>query len=417
MSNYIKKSLEYKGIFINPRNQGGSLFAPKVCIISPGMLEVPTNRGGGREEQHFRVGLELSKYFHVIMISPFYRHFKKSILINDCFRICEVYSPALRDYPPVSTSQRHINILLIPLYSFIASIKVINLAKNGLRVVVVTDILTGFLPAILAKMVGIKVLFSEGNLTPWINPYLYPKKLSFSEKMMHSINLSVGVLLGKWSDSIRVQSSLIKKGMVKIGIPQDKIEVIEAGIDVDVFEPNDKNFLFNKPLKIGFIGRLTDEKGTPLLLEVCKKAEKMIPEVHFIIMGGGLYEKEFKLLKNVEHVGWIPRNEIQRLLSQIRILLFFQKDLGVAELEAMASGKAIVACNIGAIPSVIKHLENGLLCKPEADNYINAIRTLIENNSLLNKLSKNARKIVIHRFDWKIINIRWLSLLYRLMIS
>lgn len=70
-----------------------------VCIVSPGLLEVPTIRGGGIEENDYRISLQLSKDKMIVLISPFFGRFVGRISINKRFVIEQLYFPATRSYP------------------------------------------------------------------------------------------------------------------------------------------------------------------------------------------------------------------------------------------------------------------------------------------------------------------------------
>lgn len=383
-----------------------------ICIILPGLLEAGAQRGGGREEQHYRIGIELSRLYKVIIISPFYRKFRKSRYINDNLIIEEVYFPACKEYPSVSTIGSYLIPFSIIFYSFLSSIKLLTLVKKRkIKILIITDILTGFLPLVLAKLLKITVIFSEGNLWPWVNPYIFHVNLSLSQKIMYAIKVLFGVLLCHFSDFIRVQSLLIKKGMMKHKVDSSKMIRIEGGIDTDKFRP--VKIRFARDLRIAFIGRLTNEKGATLLLEICKRAEKEIPEAKFVIFGDGLYRENFKQLKNIEHIGWINRDVLPKLLSNINIVLFFQKDFGIAEIEALASGKVIIAPNIGEIPKIIQQNINGIICPPNVDAYVKSIRFIGSDIKLLQKISENTRKTAIKHFSWDVVGDKWRKFIAR----
>jgi glycosyltransferase involved in cell wall biosynthesis len=293
-------------------------------------------------------------------------------------------------------------------YSFLASLNIIGLRKKGLKIVVTTDILTGVFPMLLSKLLRIKVIFSEGNLWPWVDTYTDPKELSENQKLMYSITIIASKFLRRLATRIRVQSNSIKEGMVRNGVPRERIDVVEGGVCVNEFIPASR--IRPRDLNVGFIGRLTDEKGGSLLFKVCATAEKEIPDVNFLIYGDGSYRSSFELLRNVKHVGWVPRNRLAQLLSEIDVVMFFQRDLGIAVLEAMASGKAIVACDIGEISKVVQHLENGILCSANVNSCVDGIRLLYNNPLLIEKLSKKARETAINRFDWAVIGAKWINL-------
>lgn len=289
--------------------------------------------------------------------------------------------------------------------------KMVTLRRKKLKLVLVHNGLPGLLSTLLAKIIKIKIVCSEANTYPWISPYLSPTKRTLPQKFMYFLNLNTGKLICKLSDCIRTQSNSIRGGMINFGIDPAKIHVISGGVDVNMFKPISKmNHQCNDAIRVGFIGRLTDEKGVPLLLEVVHMAIKELPNVRFIIMGDGLYKQYFSNLPNVEHLGWVPRDELNLWLSKVQIALFFQKELGLAELEAMASGKAIVACDVGEVSQTIKHLENGILCTPDAGSYINAIKLLSKDFSLLKRLSRRARETAVEYFGWGVIGREWFSL-------
>ena len=383
-----------------------------ICIISPWLLEAGTKRGGGIEEIDYQVALRLSRYFNVVILSPFYKKYSKTIYINERFSIEQVYFPAVKKYPPLKygSSTLYINHFLMPIYSCLIIVKMMTLRKKKLKLVIVHNGRPGLLSTLLAKIMKIKVIYSEGNTIPWVSPYLTPKKKTLLRRYMPFSPQCIDKLIGNLSDRIRAQSNSIKNGMIKHGIDSAKIRVINAGVDTDIFKPLNKVNQQCNAIKVGYVGRLTDEKGASLLVEVVRMAMKELPNVHFIIMGEGPYKHHLSSLSNVEHVGWVPKDELNLWLSKVPIVLFFQKDLGLAVLEAMAAGKAIVSCDIGEVPQIITHLENGILCAPDARSYIDAIKRLCEDPSLLEEVSRMAREIAVKYFSWDVIVRDWFSL-------
>jgi glycosyltransferase involved in cell wall biosynthesis len=386
----------------------GFLALVDLCIISPGFVETPTSRGGAREEQHFRIGGELSHCFNVTLLSPFHGCYIRQVAINDHFQINQVFFPSKKEYPPKSRTVHKVSLFFMILYSFLVSLKVVCMAKKGLRIVIVTDILSGIFPIFVAKILGLKVIFSEGNLWPWVESRTTPKKLSFIQKLMYSFMSLVGRQLGNFASCIRTQSSSIKKGMIRKGIAKDKIVVIDAGVDTNQFRPT--SCVHSNDFTVGFVGRLSDEKGASLLLEICKRMETASSATDFVVYGEGFYKKDLKLLKNVKFVGWISRTDLPEALCNIDVILFLQRDLSITVLEALASGKVIIAGCIGELPRVIKHMKNGILCSLNSDSYLNAIELVHENPSLVTTLSNKARETAENCFDWTIIGSRWISL-------
>ena len=382
-----------------------------ICIISPFLLEAGTKRGGGIEEIDYQVALRLSMHFNVVILSPFYKKYCKTIHINDHFSIEQVYFPAVKNYPPKSLLEEYTTLFLTSIYSCLTAMKMMTLRRKKLKLVIVHNGLPGLLSTLLAKIIKIKVIYSEGNDSPWVSPlYLTPTKRTLPQKIMCCLHLNTGKLICNLSNCIRTQSNSIKEGMIKHGVDPAKIRVISGGVDVNAFKPLSKMNQQPNTMRVGFFGRLYEDKGVFLLLKIVRVAIREFPNFRFTIMGDGPYKNHFSNLSNVEHLGFIPRDELNFWLSKVQITLFFQKELGLAELEAMASGKAIVACDIGEVPQTIKHLENGMLCTPDAQSYTDAIKLLCEDPFLLERLSKRARETAVKYFSWDVIGRDWFSL-------
>jgi glycosyltransferase involved in cell wall biosynthesis len=70
--------------------------------------------------------------------------------------------------------------------------------------------------------------------------------------------------------------------------------------------------------------------------------------------------------------------------------------------EAMLVGTPAIATYVGGVPSMLKHMEEALLC-PSADEaaLAAAIVTLFENDDLAETLASNAREVALQRHDGK----------------
>ncbi|AKB23277.1 glycosyltransferase family 4 protein [Methanosarcina sp. WH1] len=388
-----------------------------ICIISPSPLETNTVRGGGCGVMDYNVALELSKYYKVSIISAYYKKYQGSIKINNNFTIEQVFIPAPKNYPFKSKLEATINFFITYLFSLLVAVKISKLIQKNLKIIIVHNPQTAFLSILLAKVRKVKIIYSEGNTTPWTDPYVITFKRNLLQKLFHLYNLYFSIFACKLVDKIRTQSNSIKKGMVQYGIDPKKIKVIATGVEINIFKPNKEIEKKETNIKIGFIGRLTEIKGVNLLVQIVQKSITELPDVRFQIFGEGPYKKYFIDLPNVEHLGAVPRNKLNGFLSKLDIILFFQKELGRAEVEAMSSGRAIIACRMGEMTEMINHLENGILCAPEPNEYIKAIKYLSGNSILREKISKNARMTAENSFTWESIGAQWKSLCSELIGS
>ena len=68
----------------------------------------------------------------------------------------------------------------------------------------------------------------------------------------------------------------------------------------------------------------------------------------------------------------------------------------------MASGKAVVASDVGQIGEVIEDGQNGRLFDPDIkEDLTNKVIQLAKNPDLCKKLGENAHKMVLRKYTWK----------------
>lgn len=383
-----------------------------MLIISPSLLEPCTRRGGGIEEIDCQIASKLSEKVGVIIVGPYYGG-EKITKANSNFLIYRVLFPAMRHYPPRNNFEKSLLTLIVePIYTLILGLTVLNLTwKYDPKIILVHNGFPGFICTVIGRLMSKKLIYSEGNLSPWVDLYIDGTNISFAQKVIRLMHLAIGKCIAVSADTIRVQSSLIKSGMMKNGIDPDKILIIGGGVDTNVFHPLDGLNLSSKEFRIGFIGRLTEEKGVLLLIQVVKDAIDYIPDAEFYILGDGPYRNTLEKFSNVKHVGAVPRSQLNQWFSQLHCVLFFQKDIGLAEIESMAAGKVLVAMDGEDMSKVIEHLNNGILCEPNASSYIQFLEKLHGDPSLCRKLSVNARKYAVDNFSWDNLSRQWLTVI------
>jgi glycosyltransferase involved in cell wall biosynthesis len=122
---------------------------------------------------------------------------------------------------------------------------------------------------------------------------------------------------------------------------------------------------------IAFIGRLTAIKEPVALVEAFAAVSEACASARLLIVGDGdlrpAVEAEVRrrgLVDRVSLAGW--RYDLENVYGAVDIVALSSRNEGtpVALIEAMAAGRAVVATEVGGVPDLITHGENGLLVPP-----------------------------------------------------
>lgn len=217
-----------------------------------------------------------------------------------------------------------------------------------------------------------------------------------------------------WGNAVIAISQQVKEHLIlDFKLDEKRISLINNGIDAGAFgdfSARDKarNGLGIKDaFLVGIIARLSDVKGHTYLIQAMQEVIKVYPATKLLIVGEGkikgmLLRLACDLGVN-ENVIFLPEAEnTQEILAAMDIFVMpsLQEGLGLALMEAMAQGLAVVGSAVGGIKTLIQHEVNGLLVQPANAIAISAaIIKLLNHSSLRQDLGKNARKFIIDNFS------------------
>jgi len=225
----------------------------------------------------------------------------------------------------------------------------------------------------------------------------------------------------KIADAIYVYSNLEKQFLNSLNISQNKIWVIPPGIDFDKFCKipilPEKN-----GLTIGYLGRFCFVKGVHRLISVLRKLLREEEKVK-IIFTGVLEDAKYAInvlnslskFKNFKYIGNLSTSPIGFFsLCDIILVPSLSETGAITVLEAMASGKVVIASNINPINTYIQHGYDGFLFHDGEESY-KYIKKLIENPNLVKEIGKRAREKA-KNYDWQHIIIKYENI-YRSVVN
>ncbi|ADT84907.1 glycosyltransferase [Thermococcus barophilus] len=229
------------------------------------------------------------------------------------------------------------------------------------------------------------------------------------------------------ADKIVAVAKFIVKKLEDIGISGEKIEYISLGVNTEEFKPlseKDSQIVVSKykidptDRVILYVGRLTKNKNIKTLLlaiwEVFRTSPKLRANTKIVIVGDGPERdslqklvKELGLSKNVIFTGLVSHDsrELRELygIADIFVLPSFSEGKPVALYEAMSSGCAIIASNVGGIPEQVFDNINGFLIHPnDVNGLARKLIYLLENEKDLERMKRESRKLIFELgYTWE----------------
>ena len=207
-------------------------------------------------------------------------------------------------------------------------------------------------------------------------------------------------------------------------ISPERIRVIRNGIDATEYRPDPRTDVLDRygidtsrPYVI-FVGRITRQKGVPVLL---RAASRLIPEAQLVLCAGQADTPELlaevtELVEGLRTgrngsagsgVVWIPemleKAEVIQLLTHATVFACpsVYEPLGIVNLEAMACGTAVAGSRTGGIPEVVADGETGLLVPPgDPEALAIALNVLLSDPGLARAMGQAGRKRAVAEFGW-----------------
>ncbi len=180
--------------------------------------------------------------------------------------------------------------------------------------------------------------------------------------------------------------------------------VVYNGVDAKLFSPPGASV----PNSILCVGNLIPIKGQELLLRALPDVRKKFPGVICDFIGDGpersrleQLARELKIAESIRFCGRKSRAEVAAAMAGCTLFALPSRyeGLGCVYLEAMAAGKAVIACAGQGIDEIVEHGRNGWLVEPDSVPALTgALTHLLQNDDARGRMGVEARRTVLEGF-------------------
>jgi glycosyltransferase involved in cell wall biosynthesis len=225
----------------------------------------------------------------------------------------------------------------------------------------------GFVGRVAARLAGVPVIVHtfHGHV---LRGYFGPLKTYFYRTLER--------MLARRSNVILAVSDAVKNDLVSLGVARaEKIRVMPLGLPLVPLAGKLPRGRLRAPAGvpddaplIGVVGRLVPIKDIDTFLEAAVLLLQQVSSAHFAVVGDGeLHDaliaraRQLALEARVHFCGW--HRDMAAVYGDLDVVVNCSRNEGtpVALIEAMASGRPVVATAVGGTPDLVGHGKRGLL--------------------------------------------------------
>jgi glycosyltransferase involved in cell wall biosynthesis len=217
-------------------------------------------------------------------------------------------------------------------------------------------------------------------------------------------------------DSVIAVSQSIKRKAAQLGVRN--VKVIYNAIDTQEWHRGlatdvESLDLPGKPstFRVGFVGRLSWEKGPHLFVHTAAAVLEVEPDIRFVLSGEGPRLNETRDLVHslgIDHavafIGYVFQEQLLALYRQLHVLLLTSITEGLPNclLEAGAMQVPVVATRVGGVEEIVQDGRSGILVEPgNIKGLAEAVVQLKRDPGLAKNMGQKARSIIESRFDFE----------------
>lgn len=276
----------------------------------------------------------------------------------------------------------------------------------------------GLLSMLAAKFAGVPIRMHT------FTGLIFPTRIGFMQKLL----IKMDQLLCWAATNIYPEGQGVKNDLIDFKITNKPLKILANGnvngIDIDLFNPENFTIEENRLLKIDlginetdfvfiFVGRLVRDKGINELVEVFSELTVNYEGIKLLLVGSfesdldPLHKNTIELInnsKNIISVGF--QSDVRSYFSISDVLVFpsYREGFPNAVIQAGAMGLPAIVTDINGCNEIIVDGENGIIIPSKNKEKLkDAILQLLLDDYFRESLQKNARHMIISRYQQKIV--------------
>lgn len=221
------------------------------------------------------------------------------------------------------------------------------------------------------------------------------------------------------ADCILVVSPLVKKYLIANNFDEEKIELVDNGVDVSFIDAS--NEVCQKSYDAIMLARLVPSKGIFDLPKIWKNVCKKKPEAHLGIIGNASEEIRNRFIQeaqkegvesNIDLLGYMSSEQAYSYLKKAKTFIFTSREegWGISLAEAMCCNIPVVAFELPVYRYIFKdniqYIEDR-----DKEKMAERIVYLLENPSEAEVIAKRGSAFVRENYEWSIVATKELGII------
>lgn len=231
-------------------------------------------------------------------------------------------------------------------------------------------------------------------------------------------------MIYRGADGVIACSNFARENLIRIGVPRERIQKINPGVDSLRFTPGPpspdlvKRFSLEGKQVLLTVARLVPRKGHATVIAALARMARTNPNVRYLIVGTGPEQERLSDLVRELHLddfvifaGYVADSELPDYYRTCDLLVMpnFEEansgdieGFGMVFLEANAAGKPVIAGRSGGTAEAVLDGVTGYLVDPhDLESLVDRLQALLTDPALYHRLGAKALERARDEFSWQ----------------